>query len=743
MRKLLFIILLLTTPYCFSQISHGGTPLSLTENLTTAIPTITLSSLNTTSYINEDAITDQYKDISWRFGIERNVNYTLLNSGIWESLPDGGKLWRLEIKSPGALSINLNFSSFYLPEGATFYVFNQNTTLGSFNHLNNKLSGEFSTAPIKGQSVILEYYEPASSPKGVIEISSVVHGYRDFFKQLEVFGSSGACNINAICDISLWSNEIRSAVMMLTAGNTRFCSGALIANVPKDGTPFVLTANHCSPATNNVFMFNYQSPNCSNNLDGNTTQTISGCTLRANDGPSDFYLVELSSIPPASYNVFYSGWSNVNVAPTKGTAIHFPAGDVKKISKDVDPLIESGYYSLGNDHWQVLDWNYGTTEGGSSGAPLYDQNHRVVGQLHGGDAACGNDEFDYFGKFSISWDNNPNTSQQLKFWLDPTNTGTDVLDGYDPNGSPYTTDAVLLDISGMPPFICGDSITPKITIRNHGSSVLTSLEVHYQLDGTGFIQYNWTGSLPSYGIDSIILPTTFVPSGDHTFNAYCTNPNSTNDQNLSNDSSSINFKSNANPTFATLHLNTDNFGAETSWVVRDANGNIYLESSRYPSVSGGQQITESLCLYDSCFTFIIKDSYGDGFCCSFGNGSFYLEDNYGDTIACAGLLPNCSTGNFNTDSLAFPFCLNTNGIVENETGEFNVFPNPSKGIFTVTSSHSSLYNVRIYDLLGNIVMEKYNLRNESIIDLTQYNKGMYLLLIESKKEQTTKRLVIH
>ena len=403
MKRLILIVVILISFQGFSQISRGGSPISFNKSL--SIPPIhNTPTLNIQPFIEEDAVTDKHKDIAWRFGIEQFVNLNLSNSGHWEILPNGDRIWRLEIKSPKAKTTNLNYSSFHLPLGATFFVYNQHQVLGAFTYENNKASGEFSTSLLKGENVILEYFEPASVfGQGVIAISSVVHGYRDLFNQVEGFGSAGACNINAICDTAFWGNEIRSAVMLLTAGNTRYCSGALVNNVLQDGTPYVLTANHCGPSTNNIFMFNYQSSTCLTSVDGPTTQSISGCTLRASDAPSDFFLVELSSVPPANYNVFYAGWSSVNTAPTKGTGIHHPLGDVKKIAHDTDPLIESGYYSLGNHHWDVRDWNSGTTQGGSSGSPLFDQNHRIVGQLHGGNAACGNDLFDSYGKFSFSW----------------------------------------------------------------------------------------------------------------------------------------------------------------------------------------------------------------------------------------------------------------------------------------------------------------------------------------------------
>jgi len=736
MNRILLIVALLISFHGNSQISHGGTPISFTKSLTHAPLHIT-PILNIQPFIEEDIITDKHKDIAWRFGIEQSVSLNLNNSGIWENLSNGDRLWRLEIKSPNAKTINLNYSSFYLPAGATFFVFNKTQVLGSFTSENNKSNGEFSTSLLKGSNVYLEYYEPiASQGQGVIEVSSVVHGYRDLFNQLKGFGSSGACNINAICDTAFWGNEIRSAVMLLTSGNSRFCSGSLVNNVLQDGTPYVLTADHCGAQTNNIFMFNYQSPDCATSIDGLITQTISGCTIRASNGPSDFSLVELSSSPPINYNVYYAGWSSINVIPSKGTGIHFPSLDVKKISHDDDPLIESGYYSSGNNHWEILDWNSGTTEGGSSGSPLFDQNHRVVGQLHGGAAACGNDAFDYYGKFSYSWETNALSNKQLKFWLDPNSSGTNVMDGYDPNGQSLSTDAVLLDISGIEPFICGDSISPKITFRNHGSNNLTTLNINYELDGGGVNTVNWTGNLLPYGLDSINLSAIYIAGGPHTFSANCTNPNGIIDENMANDSAFTNFNSNETPVFASLNLTTDNWGAELTWVVRDLAGNTIVQGGGYQNIAGGELIIESLCLTDSCFTFTLYDSAGDGFCCSFGTGELQILNNLGDTLA--------ENYTFNSDSISFPFCLIASTIsFSTIRNEFNIFPNPTRGIFEIETTSKIPYNVLIYDVVGNLIHQKQNAFQKVELNLSAIKKGIYFVVIKSKNEKIVKRLVIH
>jgi hypothetical protein len=91
----------------------------------------------------------------------------------------------------------------------------------------------------------------------------------------------------------------------------------------------------------------------------------------------------------------------------------------------------------------VTDWDLGTTEPGSSGSGLWDQNHRLIGQLQGGYAACGNDLSDWYGRFSVSWDGGGTGATRLRNWLDPGNTGAMVLDGVDPNSSIWSNAADL------------------------------------------------------------------------------------------------------------------------------------------------------------------------------------------------------------------------------------------------------------------------------------------------------------
>ena len=78
-----------------------------------------------------------------------------------------------------------------------------------------------------------------------------------------------------------------------------------------------------------------------------------------------------------------------------------------------------------------------------------------------------------------------------------------------------------------------------------------------------------------------------------------------------------------NDTEVTLTLNTDNYGSETSWELRTAAGTLPNSGSGY---GNNQTYTETFCLADGDYEFTIFDSYGDGICCGYGNGSYDLSD---------------------------------------------------------------------------------------------------------------------
>jgi hypothetical protein len=133
---------------------------------------------------NEDKINDQ-KQGPLRYAYPVPVNFTAENSGYWQTLNDGSKLWILNVKLPGALSANAMYDKFWLPEGAKFFVYSNETkqfigaVTSEFLMGSSKEPAVFATAIIYGENITFEYYQPAFvKESAVISISRIDYGYR-------------------------------------------------------------------------------------------------------------------------------------------------------------------------------------------------------------------------------------------------------------------------------------------------------------------------------------------------------------------------------------------------------------------------------------------------------------------------------------------------------------------------------------------------------------------------------------
>lgn len=447
MKHALLAALLFLAAQTFAQIQQKGQPINWSQksvNLSD-IPVVSTSELNMKAIREYDEEVDQYKETPYRFGIEREVDINLFEYGISKELDKGDQLWTLGVKCPNATSINFLFSEWNIPEGGELTIWNKDRTefLGVFTSENNKEYNSFAVGLIHAPEVYIEYYEPYSVVgMAEIRIGTIIHGYRTVINKWEdaekgVFGNSGSCNMNVNCpDGADWQNEKRGVALILNGGSA-WCTGSLINTTNEDGDELFLTAAHCDATESNwVFYFNHESSTCSGSS-APTNQSISGATQLASGASSDYHLVRLSSSVPSSYNPYYNGWDRSGNAVSTAVGIHHPAGDIKKISFDDDPLTITNYLSnnasSNGTHWRVETWERNTTtEGGSSGSPLFDQNHRIIGQLHGGYAACGNTSSDWYGALESSWSG-------LSSLLDPAGTGALTLDGYDPGSGPQPT----------------------------------------------------------------------------------------------------------------------------------------------------------------------------------------------------------------------------------------------------------------------------------------------------------------
>ena len=754
-KKLLTCALLTLSLSLVAQQGDGGLPKS--GKATHSIKLIDkklFSEPDITALRAEDEVTDKAGNAPWRFGYNNYTSLNMTNSGTWNTLPNGDRIWQLAITCQNALTVNLTLDQVVIPEGNELYVYNPDKSfiLGKFSayHL---YEGVLGTELVPGNTAIVEYYIPARNMAQIasLNVNTVTHGYRtaDEFQE-KAFGTSGNCNMNVNCtDGAPWVDQ-RNGAVMLVSGSNGFCSGSLINNTMNDGKPYVLTANHCySTPTSWIFRFNWQAAGCTNPGGSPTFVSLSGAVLRARRTPSDFCLVEITgglvnNTVPLSYNPYFSGWDNTGSIPTSAVSIHHPDGDIKKISFDDDPLVVSQGMgsSEANSTWTVQWDRNTTTEGGSSGSPLFDQNHRIIGQLWGGGASCSNlNSPDYYGRLANSWNpSGSNSTNHLKTWLDPNNAGATVVDGFNPSGPTAALDAAMSNPQGVSGTICTGTVTPQVTIVNSGTSVLTSAIIHYGYDGSTSSTYNWSGSLNQYQSSIVSLPTATLAAGNHSFKAIVSNPNAGADENDLNDTIVSTFTTVTNGNQINLALSMDCYGDEISWVLEDNAGTTTLyEGGPYTQTSGGSTANASFCLSNGCYKFTITDAFGDGMTSTGCPNGFYTIKDQNNVVLAELTAANANFGTTHTDN----FCINGSsaGLKEYDSS-WKVYPNPTSENLTIEVASGGLKIIDITNATGQIIQTIQSDLNAITIPASTLAKGMYFIRLTSNDGTSQKSFVV-
>lgn len=408
------------------------------------------------------------EDAPYRFGKGFDVSYTL-SDGKWEYV-EGGRLWSLSFESKDALSLNYIFDDFYLPDGASLYVENEDKTVlygpVTSDMIIQKRS-TFLTDVIAGEQSTIYLYEPENHiNESKLTIKRVVHGYRGTYvdKNYGTVGASSSCNIDVAC-YPYYENESNAVGLTLLASGTEWCSGAMLMDTEYSFKPYFLTAFHCidtSPrnfelsveekttAENWMFKFCFKKTTCNGNVLA-TSYTYNKADFCSAWNTTDFALLKIKGAVSQNTALTWLGWDKRdNVTPTSGIGIHHPAGDVMKISIEEDQVSTDYVPTISNCLWKV-DYDYGIVQGGSSGSPLLNQDKRVVGQLYGCieyTNPCYQTECVY-GKFHESWSGGGSDSTRLSNWLDPDFINVNTMDGQQYLGEIYIVGDSVINYSSQ------------------------------------------------------------------------------------------------------------------------------------------------------------------------------------------------------------------------------------------------------------------------------------------------------
>jgi lysyl endopeptidase len=472
---------------------------------------LTIPAADVAALAEEDS---KARGVAMRYGMPQRVDRPLLVAGeaqlgAWQALPDGRAFWSAQVASEGAVSLDLHFSRFQLPEGAELYLANADGSyvLGPIRGSDALASGEYYTALIPGDTMRVEIVVPAAQQGEVdLRLASVTYGYRGLFGNADHPDAirSGACNIDVACPLGdNWRDQIDAVGQYIFQdGGSYVCTGSLVGNTEGTPEPYFITANHCvssNTVANTMRVYwKYESPTCRAPGSGASGSPLprpatfnNGATLRMTYASNDTSLVELNAPVPESVNPFFLGWDRRNLAVAGGpqvsgaVTIHHPAGHEKRISRDADSLTVTSYLQnapLPNGtHYRIGNWEEGTTEGGSSGSALFTPQGHLIGTLHGGYASCSSNTSDWYGRIYQSWNGGGSASNSLAAWLDPEGTAPEIFDGYRA-GEGSSADVSIASISASPnPVDIGEVVTIEVDVENDGPDVATNVTVELEL----------------------------------------------------------------------------------------------------------------------------------------------------------------------------------------------------------------------------------------------------------------------
>ena len=327
--------------------------------------------------------------------------------------------------------------------------------------------------------------------------------------------------------------------------------------------------------------------------------------------------------------------------------------------------------------------------------------------------------------------------------------------------------------------ICGSNTDIEVTFRNYGNVPLTSLDINYSINGGTTQTYAWSGNLPSAGTETITIPNVaFTPAANNTVNVSTSNPNGNTDQNTNNDNSSVTFnqflaagqvQSGVMAGTVTIDVTTDQYGnSENGWELKDESGNVVASAPIGSLTASSVQPTVTANLDpNKCYSFIFVDTYGDGICCTYGQGSYTVTDANGTIIAggvassfsnfydkedyfetngtgpaaswdCDGqgncFDPGTGNGAFNTLSSCQANCIVSS--VDEKINGISIYPNPADNIISIDGKYITLH---IYDVFGKLV---YTTKNDKTINTTLLQNGVYFIDADTENGNIVKKIII-
>jgi len=137
----------------------------------------------------------------------------------------------------------------------------------------------------------------------------------------------------------------------------------------------------------------------------------------------------------------------------------------------------------------------------------------------------------------------------------------------------------------------------------------------------------------------------------------------------------------------------------------------------------------------ACYRLTMSDAAGEGM----GSGFFQIKDSNTNTVVFRG---GNTIGAFTYELATELYCNGYVAVEEHDTATtiFNVAPNPTTGLIKLNLGEGQ-WQVQVYDITGRKVVE-HQCEGQSSIDLSQQQRGLYLLKAQNGTEEYNTKIVV-
>ncbi|MEP7170897.1 MAG: T9SS type A sorting domain-containing protein, partial [Bacteroidota bacterium] len=285
---------------------------------------------------------------------------------------------------------------------------------------------------------------------------------------------------------------------------------------------------------------------------------------------------------------------------------------------------------------------------------------------------------------------------------------------------------------------------PVISIKNTGSTILTSLNITYGRVGGTMSTYQWTGSLDFMKSAEVTLPApAWLGSNINTFVAIVNSPNGGTDMYAGNDTMYSDFNIPVTyPASLIFELKTNNQGNGTTYTLKDSQGNIIITRS---GLGNNIIYDDTVNLASDCYTVYLTDAGDDGLSwwanTGQGSGYFRIKNSTGGILKMFG----SDFGDNIYQQFSVGYTLPVNEISANAADNLKVYPNPAHDKVTVSIfvKEKTDFILKLLDVSGRVVHSE-NLEgaagvNSHDLDISLLSKGIYMLqVISANDNQRTK-----